>query len=201
MIQVHHATRTRSVRVLWLLEELGVPYEVLPVEFDYPKLRGPEYRKIHPLGLVPVMRDGDLRLLESGAIVTYLLEEYGQGRLMPKPGTRERAYYHQWFHYGEASIARHVSDIVFHRFGPEAERVEAALALPRRRLHDALAFVDGELEGKEYVVGSEFTAADIMMAYGMVMARITRELPAELGNVAAYLARLKERPAYSKVWA
>lgn len=201
MIHVHHARRTRSVRVLWLLEELGLPYQVEPVEFDYEKLRSAEYRKIHPLGLVPAMIDGDLKLIESGAILEYILDRYGEGRLIPPAKTRERALYYQWFHYGEASIARHVSDIVIHRFGPEAERVPQVLDSVRGKLRNALAYADEQLAGKDFILGAEFSAADIMMSYGMVMARITRELPADLANIAGYLGRLKQRPAYDRVWA
>lgn len=201
MIQVHHGRRTRSVRVLWLLEELGIPYQIEPVEFDYDKLRSPEHRLVHPLGQLPVMVDGDLKLIESGAILEYILDRYGEGRLMPERGTAERGLYYQWFHYGEASIARHVSDLVIHRFGPEAERVPQVLELVRRRLREALAYADEQLAGRDFILGAEFSAADIMMSYGMVMARITRELPQEFGNVAAYLGRLKARPAYDRVWA
>jgi glutathione S-transferase len=202
MIKVHHARRARSARVIWLLEELSVPYELSSLEFKPEILKSPAYKALHPLGQVPVIEDGGITLFESGAILEYLLEKCGQGRLAPAIGSPDRALYLQWFHYGEASLARHMGDIVRHRFGlPEPERNLAFLEEARRRFRDALTVVDRALEGRKYMLGEAFTAADIMIAYGIVMGRITKELPAEFANVAAYLARLQERPAYERAWA
>lgn len=202
MIKVHHAKRARSSRVIWLLEELGEPYERVTFDFKPENLRSPEYLKLHPLGEVPVVQDGDVTIFESGAILQYLLEKYGKGRLEPRVGTPERAPYLQWFHFGEASLAQIVSTIVRHRFNkPEAERIPAIVTEARERLRPVLAVVERALEGREFIAGSDFTAADVMIAYGLVMARITKELPAELPNVAGYLERLKERPAYGRAWA
>lgn len=202
MLKIHHARRARSARVVWLLEELSVPYEVVPLEFKPEVLKGPEYRALHPLGQVPVIEDDGITMFESGAILEYVLEKYGQGRLAPAIGSKDRALYLQWFHYGEASLARHISDIVRHRFGlPEPERNPVFLEEARGRFKEALAVVDGALEGNKYMLGEAFTAADIMIAYSIVMARITKELPVEFANVTAYLGRLQERPAYARAWA
>jgi len=202
MIRIHHARRARSARVIWLLEELGVSYELDTIEFKRENLRSPEYIKLHPLGLVPVMEDGPVRIFESGAILEWLLEKYGEGRLAPKPATPERALYLQWFHYGEASLARYIGDVVRHRFTlPEAERKADVVEGARARLLEALAVVERELGGRAFILGGDFSAADIMVAYGIVMARITGELPKNLTNVAAYLDRLKARPAYARAWA
>jgi glutathione S-transferase len=202
MIKVHHAKRARSARVIWLLEELGEPYERVIFDFKPENLRSPEYLKLHPLGEVPVVEDGDVTIFESGAILQYLLEKYGKGRLEPRVGTPERALYLQWFHFGEASLAQLVSTIVRHRFNkPEAERIPVIVTEARERLRPVMAVVERALEGREFIVGSDFTAADIMIAYGLVMARITKELPADLPNIAGYLDRLKERPSYGRAWA
>jgi glutathione S-transferase len=202
MIRIHHARRARSVRVIWLLEELAVPYELATFEFSPAELRRPEYLALHPLGQVPVIQDGDVTLFESGAILEYLLEQYGKGRLAPAPGTKDRPLYLQWFHFGEASLAQHTGEIVRNRFvKPEAQRVPAIVEEARLRLGAALAVVDRGLEGREFMVGDSLTAADIMVSYGIVMARITKELPAEFTNVAAYLERLKTRPGYQRAWA
>ena len=199
MIKIYHSRRARSARVIWLLEELSVPYTLAPVEFTPASLKSPEYLKLHPLGLVPVVQDGDVTIFESGAILEYLLEKCGGGRLAPVPGSPERAEYLQWFHYGEASLARHMSDIVRQRFR-ETDTPELVLNRSRERFAETVALVDRVLENRDYICGSSFTAADIMVAYGLVMARIIRELPAEFTHVAAYLERLKQRPAYDRAW-
>jgi glutathione S-transferase len=200
MIKIHHSRRARSARVIWLLEELGVPYEIAPLEFSPQSLRSPEYLKLHPLGQIPVIEDDGVTIFESGAILEYFLEKYGNGRLAPPPATPQRAEYLQWFHFGEASLARHISDIVRQRFR-EQESPEGAVILERARARfaESLAVVERALANREYICGP-FTAADIMVSYGMVMARIIRELPAEFPNVAAYLERLKQRPAYERAW-
>ncbi len=202
MMKVHHARRARSVRVIWTLEELGVPYELAPLEFSPTALRSPGYLKLHPLGLVPVIEDGGRTMFESGAIVEYILEEHGEGRLAPAPRTAQRPVYLQWFHFGETELARHVSEIVRNRFGkPPEERIEAIVVEARQRLRASLSVIDSELSGKPFILGEDFTAADIMVSYGITMARIIGELPKDFANVGAYLERLKGRPAYARAWA
>jgi glutathione S-transferase len=201
MIKVHHARRARSARVIWLLEELGVPYEVKQLDFSPAALQTPEHLHLHPLGQLPVIEDGGVTMIESGAILEYLLERYGNGRLAPAPGSPERPIYLQWFHYGEASLARYVSDIVRSRFGmPESVRCAEYTPFARDRYRAALAPVDEALASREFITGKDFSAADIMLSYGMIMGKITGELPADFTNVAAYMKRLKERPAYAKAW-
>jgi glutathione S-transferase len=202
MIKVHHARRARSVRVIWLLEELGVPYELATFDFTRENLRRPEYLALHPLGKIPVIQDRDVTLFESGAILEYLLEEHGRGRLAPPPGSPERPQYLQWFHFGEASLMTHVGSIVRHVFTlPEAERVPAVAEDGRVRLRQALELVDKALAERPFVAGDEFTAADIMVGYGIAISKIMRVLPPELGALSAYLSRMKERPAYERAWA
>ena len=188
--------------MVWLLEELGVPYETKPLEFSEASLRSPEYMALHPLGQVPVVYIDGRRMIESGAIVEYLLEQHGQGRLAPAPGTPQRAEYLQWFHYGEATLARYVSDFVRNRFGqPESERVPEVLPAARRRFREALTVVDGVLAQRDYMLGADFTAADIMVSYGITMSKIIGELPDDLAHLKGYLDRLKQRPGYQKAWA
>jgi glutathione S-transferase len=200
MIKVYHSRRARSARVIWLLEELSVPYEIAPIEFNPAALKSPEYLKLHPLGLVPVVQDGEHTIFESGAILEYLLESYGEGRLAPAAKSPGRALYLQWFHYGEATLSRYMSDIVRQRFR-ETDTPEFMIEHSRAHFAKAVAVVDRALADKPYICGEDFSAADIMIAYGLVMARIIRELPAEFANVAAYMARLKERPCYERAWA
>ena len=201
MIKIYHAKRARSARVIWLLEELGVPYELSVLEFKAEVLKSPEHLARHPLGQLPVVEVDGVRFIESGAHVQFLLEQHGQGRLEPQPGGAARALYLQWFHFGEASLAVHVSGIVRQRFGrPPEELVPAALEESRRSLSAAAEVVERALEGKRFICGEEFSAADIMVSYGLIMARIVRELPERFSNIAAYLERLKERPSYAKAW-
>jgi glutathione S-transferase len=190
------------VRIIWLLEELGVPYELETLEFTPEVLKGEAHRRVHPLGQIPAIIDGDVHMIESGAILEYLLETYGSGRLAPAPGSRERPAYLQWFHYGEATLARHVGEIVRNRFGkPESRRIPAIADDARERFREALALVERAIAGGPYILGEAFTAADIMLSYGITMARVVGELPPEATHVAAYLARLKERPGYQRAWA
>jgi glutathione S-transferase len=202
MIKIHHARPSRGARVVWLCEELGVPYEIVPHEFNRSALQSPAYLAVQPLGQLPAIEDGDVRMFESGAILVYLLEKYGQGRLAPAPGTRERAEYLQWFHFGEASLAVHVTTIVRHRFGrSEEKRLEGAVTEGRERAKLGIEVVERALHGRPYILGDDFTAADIMVSYGIIMANFIGELPDGLENVRAYMARLKERPAYGPAWA
>ena len=201
MIKIYHSKRARSARIIWLLEELGVPYELETLAFSPDALKSPEYLKVHPLGQIPVIQEHGMTMFESGAILEYLLEQHGQGRLAPAPGTHERPEYLQWFHYGEASLARYISDIVRERFStPPADQVPAIITKAQTRFHAALSVVDRALEQRQYICGPAFTAADIMIAYGIVMAKVIRELPPEFTHVAAYLERLKARPAYERAW-
>ena len=201
MIKIYHAKRARSARVIWLLEELGVPYELSVMDFKPEVLKSPEHLARHPLGQLPVIEVDGVRFFESGAQVQYLLERYGKGQLEPAPTSPERPVFLQWFHYGEASLAVHISGIVRQRFGrPSEQLIQGALDEARRCLASAAEVVERELNGKPYICGDEFSAADIMVSYGLIMARITRELPDTLGNITAYLERLKQRPSYSKAW-
>jgi glutathione S-transferase len=201
MIKIYHSKRARSARVIWLLEELGVPYEIETVAFTPDVLKSPEYMKLHPLGQIPVIQEHGITMFESGAILEYLLEQHGQGRLAPAPGAPERAEYLQWFHYGEASLARCVSDLVRERFlTPVEEQIPAVLPRIQKRFHAALSVADRALAGRDYIMGGTFSAADIMMSYAMVMAKVIRELPPEFTNIAAYMERLKQRPAYERAW-
>lgn len=201
MIRLYHSARTRSLRILWLLEELGLPYELRTLAFSPDDLKSRAYLRIHPLGKVPSIEDGDVAMFESGAIVEYILERYGNGRLAPTPGSTARAAYLQWLHFGEATLLPPLSDMAQHtRFKPEAERIAAVVTDARARLAKVLDTIEAALGGKPFLLGEEFCAADIMVGYGLLLTRWFGALD-EYPNATAYLARLEQRPALQKALA
>jgi glutathione S-transferase len=201
MIRLYHAPLARSLRVRWLLEELGVAYELAPMQISAASLRTPEYLTIHPLGKVPAIRDGDLTLFESGAILQYVLETYGKGRLEPAPGSAERPLYWQWFHFAEATLAPPLGQIAQHSFlRPEAERITALVPDARQRAGDALGVVEAALAGRDHLVGP-FTAADVMMGYSVKLAKLVGCLGGAHPRLTAYLERLEARPALQRALA
>jgi glutathione S-transferase len=199
MIKLYHAPHTRSVRVRWLLEELKLPYELIAVEFSPAVLRSETHRKLHPLGQLPVIDDDGLLLFESGAIMQHIMERYGDHGLLPLLHSAQRSRCWQWFHFGESSLARYASDIVRARFAkPEGKEFEGALNEARKRWRECLQVLENALGDGPYLLGKDFSAADIMVGYGLMLGRLLQELPDEYTRCLAYLQRLRERPAYQK---
>jgi glutathione S-transferase len=196
MLTLYHVPFSRSLRVRWLLEELGLPYRLETRSFG--SLRRPEHLALHPLGKVPVLVDGDLALFESGAILQHLLERHGGGRLEPKPGSAERSLFWQWFHYAEATLTPPLGLVVRHTvLAPEAERIPAVAEWGRAQAARALAPVERALAGRSWLL-PEFSAADVMMGYSVRLASLLRLLGDAHPNLSAYLARCEERPAYAR---
>ncbi len=200
MIKLWYAPRTRSVLVLWLLEELGLPYELERVEFVPPAREF--FAQKTPLGKLPVIEDGDVVMCESGAIVEYLLERYGQGRLAPRPGSPVRAAYLQWLHFAESTAFPPLGIVVwlsvYRNEGPAlAPLIEDA----RARAAMGLDFLQRELSSKRYLLGDEFSAADVMMGFTLVAARMLGVLDHRFPALADYVARLEARPALQKALA
>ena len=199
MLKLYHSPRTRSVRIYWLLEELGVPYELETLAFTPQALKAAEYLKVHPLGKLPAIQDGDLIMFESGAILEYIIEKYGHGRLAPAPGSPARGAFLQWVHFAEATAMPPLADIAQHKlFKPEAERVPAVVADGQTRVATVLAALEQTLAGKPYLLGGEFSAADIMLGYSLLLVKWFGLLTPEYPNVTSYMARLEQRPALQK---
>lgn len=197
-MKLYHVPGSRSARVLWLLLELGVDHEVERLSIGDGSLRSPEYLAMNPLGRVPTFEDDGPPFYESGAIVQYLLERHGEGRFEPPVGSPDRARYLQWFHWGEATLLPPIVTMNANRFAlPEADRSEKAIDVARRQLARILAVLERALEGRSFLVGEGFTAADLMVGYGVTLARLVGELPADLPAVHAWLERLAARPAYA----
>lgn len=196
MITLYHAPGTRSLRVLWLLEELGLPYRLARVDFTVPVT---PFSQRSPFGKLPAIDDDGVTMCESGAIVEYVLERYGGGRLAPAPGTAERAAFLQWVHFSEATAMPPFGDMVRHTvFKPEAERIPAVVADARLRAATALRVVEQALAERDYLLGDEFSAADVMMGYTLLSARWHGLLTADYPRLVQYMARLESRPAYQK---
>ena len=197
MIKLYFAPRTRAVRILWLLEELGLPYELERVEFLPPAKQF--FAQRTPTGKLPTIVDGDVTMSESGAIVEYILERYGQGRLAPRVGTRERARFLQWLHFAESTAFPPLGIVVWLTLyrkdaASQAELIQDA----RARAAMGLDFLEREIGENTHLVGDEFSAADIMMGFTLVAARMLGVLDARHPRLDRYLARLEARPAFQK---
>jgi len=202
VLKIYHVPGTRSIRVVWLCEELGLPYERVLVDFSAEYRASAEWRRLNPVGKVPAMTDGDLILFESGAMVETILDRYGEGRLRPTPGSAAHAHYLQWSWFAEATFARPLGEIVNHRrvFGDDSSA--PMLHEMRDRSRSCIAAINDALEGQDYLVDGEFTAADIMMGYSMFLARRLNAMDeGEYPNATAYYARLSARPALVRTMA
>ena len=211
MIIVHHLNNSRSQRILWLLEELGLAYEIKKYQRD-PKtmLAPPELRAVHPLGKSPVIQDGETIVAESGAIIEYLIGRYGEGRLAPAAGTPERLRYTYFLHYAEGSampplLLKLVFDRVESTPAPFfvrpiaraiARKVKDSFVLPQIRQH--LAFLEGELAGRAWFAGDDFSAADIQISFPLEAAASRGGLDAQYPKLSAFLERIHARPAYRR---
>jgi len=211
MITVHHLNNSRSQRILWLLEELGLPYEIKRYERDAKTMLAPKsLRAVHPLGKSPVITDGDLTIAESGAIVEYVLERYGQGRLVPPAGTPERLRFTYWLHYAEGSaMPPLVLKLIFTQIPRApmpaivrpvvrriAQGVEKAFVDPQIALH--LDFIESELGKSEWFAGDQFTAADIVMSFPVEAGASRGNAGARRPKLSAFLERIHARPAYAR---
>ena len=209
MIVVHHLNNSRSQRVLWLLEELDLPYEVRNYERDrVSMLAPPELLKVHPLGKSPVITEGALTLAESGAILEYLVDKYGGGRLSPAHGTDERVRYTYWMHYAEGSLMPPLLlKLVFDRIEQAkmpliakpfaraiVHKVQGGFVVPQIRRH--LDYLEGELKDRDWFVGNSFSAADVQMSFPLEAARAQGGLDAGRPRLTAFLDRIHTRPAY-----
>ena len=209
MLTVHHLDNSRSLRILWLLEELGCPYEIVAYRRDpQTMLAPPELLKIHPLGKSPVLVDGARTIAESGAIIEYLVDTYGQGRLVPPAGSEARLRYTYWLHYAEGSaMPLLLFKLVFQRLPSNtpllirpiawaiARQAQKRLIDPQLARH--AAFWAQALDSAPWFAGPEFSAADIQMSFPLEAAAARLKLPAN-HRVRDFVARIQARPAYRR---
>ncbi|SEA75583.1 glutathione S-transferase [Variovorax sp. YR216] len=212
MITVHHLDNSRSQRVLWLLEELGVPYEIVRYQRDPKTMLAPtSLRAVHPLGKSPVVTTDDgVTLAESGAIVETLIERYGHGRLIPPAGTPEAVRYRYWLHFAEGSaMSPLLLKLVFDRIEKArmpffakpiaksiAQKAKSSFVMPNIRAH--LDFMEAELGKSQWFAGDSFTGADIQMSFPVEAAAARGGLDASRPRLMAYLERIHARPAYQR---
>ena len=207
MIVLHHLNHSRSQRILWLLEELELEYEVQYYDRDpETMLAPPALRQIHPLGKSPVITDGDLTVAESGAIIEYLIDRYGGGQLAPLSETPERLRYRYWLHYAEGSaMPPLLLKLVFNRLEQQplpffvkpiarliSSQVKSSFITPQIRHH--FDYLEAELGKNLWFVGDDFTAADIQMSFPIELGGLDISRP----NLMAYLDRIHARPAYQR---
>ncbi len=194
MITVHHLNESRSQRILWLLEELGTPYQIKHYSRNATtRLAPPELMAVHPLGKSPVLEDGGRTLIESGAIVDYLIRHYGQGALQPAAGSADFEVYNQWLHYAEGSaMLPLLLKLYVSRLGdagaPLAPRIDSELA-------NHLGYVNASLADRQWLVGSELSGADIQMSF---VGEAARGLRAGYPHMDAWIRRFQQRPAYRR---
>jgi glutathione S-transferase len=211
MIVVHHLNNSRSQRVLWLLEELGLEYEIKRYQRNPKTMLAPaSLREVHPLGKSPVITDGALTVAESGAIIEYLVGTYGDGRLAPAPGTPERLRYTYWLHYAEGSaMPPLLLKLVFDRIpkGPMpffvrpiakaiSKRVRTTFIEPQIAQH--LNYLEAELGNSAWFAGNEFTAGDIQMSFPLEAAAARGGLNQSRPKLMRFLERIHARPAFKR---
>ena len=212
MITVHHLDNSRSQRVLWLLEELGVPYEIVRYQRDPKTMLAPtSLRAVHPLGKSPVVTtDEGVTLAESGAIVETLIERYGQGRLIPPAGTPEAVRYRYWLHFAEGSaMSPLLLKLVFDRIEKArmpffakpiaksiARKAKSSFVMPNIKSH--LDFMEAELGKSAWFAGEKFTGADIQMSFPVEAAAARGGLDGSWPRLTSYLERIHARPGYQR---
>ncbi|HEY7976897.1 MAG TPA: glutathione S-transferase family protein [Rhizomicrobium sp.] len=199
MLQLYFAPLTRAIRIKWLLEELGIEHEIIPRQFDR---AAPYAGQDTPSGRYPVLHDGDVVLSESGAVVQYILETYGNGRLQPAIGSIERAAYLYWFHYSEASAAVPINQYVgLAVYGGEADKYADMIERARQNTDRILSKVEAAIRGRSFLAGDALTGADIMMGFTLWSARMLKLLDERHPETLRYFNELKARPAFAKALA
>lgn len=197
-MKLYHSPRSRSGRPRWLLEEIGEPYELVTLDFSKGEHKSPEYLKIHPHGVVPALVDGEVKLIESAAICMYIADKFPQKRMAPPVGTPARGAYYQWMVYTMATLEPPVLQIFLNTVMlPEEKRSAAAVDEGRETFAGVAQTLTQALTGRPYLLGSEFSAADVMigstLAWGSFMGLLAGQPVLE-----DYVKRLMERPAYQR---
>ncbi|HYH97735.1 glutathione S-transferase family protein [Hyalangium sp.] len=200
-MKLYFSPMTRATRPRWMLEELGVPYELATLDMMKGEHKKPEYLKIHPLGAVPALEDGGFTMYESAAIIMYLADKYPEKGLAPALGTADRGAYYQWISFAMTEADPLLVTILMNtRFLPEAERSAAAVEKASQRFKVIAPIIQERMKGREYIVGNKFSAADVVVGGTLALANMLNALDG-YPDLKAYLGRLMERPATKKAFA
>lgn len=200
-MKLYHSQFTRSGRARWMLEECGATYEIEHMSLMKGDGKKPEYRAIHPHGYVPAFVEGDLKLIESSAILMHLADKFADKKLAPAPGTDERAKYYQWMVYVPATLDPVLETLTLHtRLLPEDKRLPALVEQSGPRLASIAKVVEAAVDGRKFLIGDSFTAADIALASAIGWMAFLGKL-GDYPKLAAYHKTLSERPAYIKAYA
>ena len=198
MLKLHFAPNSRAGRILWLLEELELPYELNKMAFHPTDLKSEEHKARHPLGRVPVLEDGDISIWESGAIVEYILSRHKNGGLKPEVDSPEYPKYLQWFHYCEGMVMPPMNQIVVQTILlPPDRRDENVLKQAKNLLTKSLMMVNDNLADKDYLIGN-FSAADLMLGHACFMANRMGCVTDEMTHIKDYVEKISARPAFKK---
>ena len=196
MLKLHFAPNSRAGRIVWLLEELELPYDINKMAFHPQDLKSDEHRARHPLGRVPVLDDADITIFESGAIVEYVIARHKNGGLKPSENSPLFPEYLQWFHYCEGMVMPPINTIVVQTvLLPPDRRDEKALSQAQRLLTKALEPVNEALVGRDYLIG-DFSAADIMLGHACFMSNRLGCVGEKMSHLQAYVERVANRPAF-----
>ena len=197
-MKLYYAPQTRAARPRWLLEEIGAPYELVTLDMSKGEHKKPDYMKLHPHGAVPTFVDGDLTLFESAAICAYLADKFPDEQLAPPVGTPARGLYYQWMHYAMATLEPPIVEIFLHTvLLPEADRKPAVVEDAKKRFAEVARVLDQALAGRTYILGEQFSAADVMigstLAWGQFMGVLAGHPTLEQS-----VARIAARPAFQR---
>ena len=197
-MKLYYARDSRAVRVAWLLEELNVEYEIKKFDLGSKEMRSPDYLEIHPMGRVPTLEDGQVKIFESGAIIQYILEKHKNNSFVPSFEDQEFSNYLQWFHYAEGMIMPPMNIIVVETILlPPERRNEVNVKRATKLLNQMLIAVDAHMNNRDYLAGT-FSAADLMTGHAVIMAdRLGADI-SDKPNLLTYITRLTERPAFQK---
>lgn len=202
-LKVWHAAPSRSVRIVWALEELGLSYELEAIKFDRAYFRSPEWRALSPTGKIPVVHDDGKRLVESVAVIHYIAEKYAEGRLARRPMDADYGEFLQWMHYGEAGMGPYGNMLIAQtRLLPAEQRLEPMKQWAIMESKNACSFLEASLGDKPFILGSDFSLADISIGYMLHLMKLSGESKDIFGpRTMAYYARLMDRPAAKKALA
>ncbi|MEE9329392.1 MAG: glutathione S-transferase family protein [Parvularculaceae bacterium] len=202
-LTVYHSPMMRSLRVIWLLEEMGITdydLKLIPRADVYDFAKTPEYQAVNPLAKFPAITDGDLTMVESTAIMEYLLDKYGDHGLVPERGTPDYGRYLQWLHFGESGMGTYGIMLFAHTvLLPEKRRAKGVAIWAKAETDKCLEFLGTRLEGREWLCGDQFTAADISVGYMLYLLKMIKQFDSAPQSVKDYWNRVKARPAFAKM--